>query len=214
MRRQQQAVRAIESLRVGRMSPRLDVTGFEMPRLVDAGHSTGSLAQQHVRPERALAPSGPYQLFAECWRSCTRRVLEQRYRDERDRPDALRDPAAQDPVASRGTRDRMCCDTRSARTSQCAARPRGAGARRPSRPRHDAAVHACESARDRSRDSIAGIAAFRRRAGQHVCNARSWRRYVALRKKVGGDPNVRQLEPDRWLSGVHASIARLRRFAA
>jgi hypothetical protein len=77
VRRQQQAVRAIESLRVGRMSPRLDVTGFEVPRLVDAGHSTGSLAQQHVRPEHALAPSDPTSCsrnaggaaLDECWNS-------------------------------------------------------------------------------------------------------------------------------------------------
>jgi hypothetical protein len=43
------------------------------------------------------------------------------------------------------------------------ARASDAETRRPSRPRHDAAVHAFESARDRSRDSIAGIAAFRLR---------------------------------------------------
>jgi integrase len=40
-----------------------------------------------------------------------------------------------------------------------------------------------ESARDRNRDSTAGIAAFRRRAGQPVGNARSWREVSDTKEK-------------------------------
>ena len=65
VRRQQQPVRAIESLGIRRGSPRLDVARLQMSRLVHVRYATGVLAQQNIGPEHALPSSCPNDLFAE-----------------------------------------------------------------------------------------------------------------------------------------------------
>ena len=54
VRRQQQAVGAVEALGIGRVPPRLDVTRFQMSRLVHARHATELFPQENVGPEHTL----------------------------------------------------------------------------------------------------------------------------------------------------------------
>ena len=76
------------------------------------------------------------------------------------------------------------------------ARATSAETRRPSRPRHDAAVHAFESARDRSCDFDCRNCRLPPQSGA-TCGERPKleRRSVVLRKKVKCEPKFRQLEP-------------------
>ena len=65
VRREQQAIGAVEALGIGRVPPRLDVTSFQMPRLVHTRDATELLAQENVGPEHALATSRSDKLLSE-----------------------------------------------------------------------------------------------------------------------------------------------------
>ena len=63
--RQQQAVRTVEPFGVTRVSPRLDMTCFQMPRLVHARDATELFAQKNVGSEYTLTTSRSDKLFSE-----------------------------------------------------------------------------------------------------------------------------------------------------
>ena len=63
--RQEETVRAVQPLVVGRITPRFDVAGFEMTRVIHQRHATAHLMKQDVRPENALAPASLDDLFSE-----------------------------------------------------------------------------------------------------------------------------------------------------
>lgn len=67
VRRQKQAVGSIEALGIGRVTPRFDVTGLQVSRLIDACNTTGVLAQENVCPKNSLTSSCPNDLLAERW---------------------------------------------------------------------------------------------------------------------------------------------------
>src|SRR4030095_13424172 len=67
VRRQEQAVGAVKALSICRVSPRLDVTRFQVPRLIHPRHATEFLSQEDVGPEHPLTTPCSDKLLFERW---------------------------------------------------------------------------------------------------------------------------------------------------